>query len=56
MHGKKRQSDAEYDTRVRSVYAILEIRTSDGTAASLITKHAASQDGALSMAFVEGLL
>ena len=46
-HGKKRCDDAEYDTRVRSVYAILEIRTSDGTAASLITKHAASQDGAL---------
>jgi len=47
MHGEKRKSDTEYDTKVRTVYSILEVRTSDGTAASLITKHAASQDGAL---------
>ena len=33
--------------RVRSVFAILEIRTADGTAASLVTRHASSQDGAM---------
>ena len=45
-HDKKRRDDAEYDTRVRSVYAILEIRTSDGTC--LLYTSPSPRDGLLS--------
>ena len=46
-HHSKRDSDMSYDQRVRDTYAILEIRTADSTAASLVTRHARTQDGAL---------
>jgi len=46
-HIKRRENEPDYDAKVRDMYSILQLRTSDSTAASTVTKCSQTQDGAL---------